>query len=71
MKLGKVVVSAEYVVDMDNEEMVRHAKDCLWEDVMCAVKYDELGEWLDVVEAPDADESDIPEFLLDEDEEND
>jgi len=32
MRLGKVIFKAEYVVDLDNEEMVSHAKDSMLEE---------------------------------------
>jgi len=67
MKLGRIVVYS-YVVDLDNEEMVERAKTCAYEDIMNAVKYNEVGNLLSVEEAPNLDPSDIPEFLKDEEE---
>jgi hypothetical protein len=69
MRLGKVRLVSEYVVNLDNEDMVEDAKICLYEDIMNAVKFDELPSYIDVVEAPEACESDIPEFLKREDDE--
>jgi hypothetical protein len=66
MRLGKVRVLSEYVVDLDDENMVSSAKISLYEDLMNAVKFDELEAWIEVVEAPEANESDIPGFLKDE-----
>ncbi len=63
MRLGKVVIKNEYVVDLDNKEMVEEATDCLFEDVMNAAKYDELGLWIRTVEDSSLSEADIPEFL--------
>ena len=71
MRLGRVVLKIGYVVDLDNQEMVDHGKDCAYEDIMNAVKYDEVHNWIDVVPAPDASENDIPEFLLPEPEDED
>ena len=65
MKLGRVVVQS-YVVDLDNEEMVDRAMTCTYEDIMNAVKYNEVGNMLSTVEIPDGDPADIPEFLKDE-----
>jgi len=62
-RMGRVVLNLDYVVDLDNKEMVEHAKQCMYEDLMNAVKYDELHTWLDVVDAPDTCPDDIPEFL--------
>ena len=64
MRLMRVVVEMEYVVDADNEDMVEEAKSCLFDDLMNSVKYDELHHHIKVVEAPDATEDMIPDFLL-------
>lgn len=63
-RLGRVTYTVSYVVDLDNRDMVDEAKQCVFEDVMNAVKYDEVAHWIKVEDAPDADPSDIPEFLL-------
>ena len=65
MRMGKVIISAEYFVDLDNNGMVDEAKECLYEDIMNAVKHEELHNYIEVEPAPEANESDIPEFLLD------
>lgn len=65
MRTGRIVVYS-YVVDLDNEEMVERAKTCAYEDIMNAVKYNEVGNLLSVEEASGLDPSDIPEFLKDE-----
>ena len=62
-RIGKVCINIEYVVEMDNEEMVERAKRCLVEDLMNIAKYDEYEANIDVVEDKKAKESDIPEFL--------
>jgi hypothetical protein len=50
-----------------DDEMIQHAKDCLYEDIMSAVKHDELFDLIRVVDAPpNTKECDIPEFLLEE-----
>jgi hypothetical protein len=70
MKLGKVKIELEYIVDLDNQDMVDQAKNALYEDLMNAAKYEEL---FDMIEITDEDktlkETDIPEFLREEDEE--
>ena len=66
MRLGKIVFDMGYVVDLDNPEMIEHAQECIYEDIMNAVKYDEISSWMEIIDAPDANEGDIPEFLLDE-----
>ncbi|MCK4977773.1 MAG: hypothetical protein KAS36_12640 [Anaerolineales bacterium] len=65
MRTGRIVVYS-YVVDLDNEEMIERAKTCAYEDIMNAVKYNEVGNLLSVEEASGLDPSDIPEFLKDE-----
>lgn len=71
MRMGKVIISAEYFVDLDNNGMVDEATECLYDDIMNAVKYNKLHNYIEVEPAPEANESDIPEFLLDKDEEYD
>jgi hypothetical protein len=55
-----------YVVRSGDDEMIQHAKTSFYEDIMNAVKYDELFDMIDIVDATDATEADIPEFLLEE-----
>jgi hypothetical protein len=66
MRLGVVKFSAEYVVDLDNSEMVEHARDAVFEDVTNAIKHGEVASWIKEVEDQNADEGDIPEFLLED-----
>lgn len=63
MRLGKVKLTAEYVVNLDDEYMVEEAKTALYEDIMNFVKYDELQDHLEVEEDPTAKEEDIADFL--------
>jgi len=65
-RLGRVCVETGYVVDLDNPDMVQEAKDCLYEDIMNAVKYDEVSAWIHIIPDPNASAGDIPEFLLPE-----
>jgi len=64
MRLGKITLDFEYVVDLDDEEMVEHAKNCLYEDIMNSSKY---GELFDYISVGNEDKSlvphDIPSFL--------
>jgi len=66
MKLGRISLDLNYIVDMDNEEMVRHAIEALYEDLMQGVKYGDLANWIRISEDKDAKEDMIPEFLLEE-----
>ena len=70
-KLKKVTLDIYYMVYADDENMIRHAKDSLYDDIMSAVKHDELFGLIRVVDAPpNAKECDIPEFLLEEEDED-
>jgi len=64
MKLGRICVDLNYIVDMDNDEMVRHATEALYEDLMQGIKYGDLANWIRISEDKDAKEDMIPEFLL-------
>lgn len=64
MKLGRVCLDLNYIVDMDNDEMVKHAVESLYEDLMQGVKYGNISDWIDVIEDKNATEDMIPEFLL-------
>lgn len=63
-KLGRVSFNINYVVDLDNKDMVAEAKQCVFEDVMDAVKHDEVTAHIKVAADETATENDIPEFLL-------
>jgi len=66
MRLGRVYFSSSYVVDLDNKDMVQQAKDAVYEDVCSANKYDEMDVWIKSEADEGATESDIPDFLLEE-----
>lgn len=71
MRLGRVAINTGYIVDLDNEEMVQHAKDSLYEDIYNAiVKSNEIFNYIVIEQNMDAKEEDIPSFLLDEDDED-
>lgn len=61
---GKVEFTVSYVVDLDDKDMVEDARQCVFEDVMNAVKYDEVANQIKVKADPAAKPEDIPEFLL-------
>lgn len=64
-KLGRVYFRASYVVDLDDQDMVDEAKECVFEDVCNAVKFDEIADSIVVGEPdPKLTEAEIPEFLL-------
>ena len=55
---GKVKFCISYVVDLDNQDMVSEAMQCVFEDVMNAVKYDEVAANIKVEPDPTATEHD-------------
>ena len=63
-RYGRVSFVVSYVVDFDDVEMVADAKQAVFEDVMNAVKYDEVPKTITVTEDPTATSAAIPEFLL-------
>lgn len=65
-RLVRVYLEGSYIVDGDDPDMVQHAKDALYEDIMNAAKYEELHTWISVQPAPKAKASEIAEFLLPE-----
>ena len=65
-KYKRVVLDLGYVVRDGDEEMEQHAKISFYEDIMSLVKHDELYDAITVIDAPDAKEEDIPEFLINE-----
>jgi hypothetical protein len=69
MKLGRVTLNISYIVDMDNEDMVKHAIESFYEDLMQGVKYGHITDWIDVIEDKNATEDMIPEFLLEKENE--
>ena len=66
MRMGKVRldVEFEYVVDLDNKNMVAHAKDALCEDIYNFTRDGDFEPLIVEEESPNAQEADIPEFLL-------
>jgi len=67
-KYKRVVLDLGYVVRDGDKEMEQHAMISLYDDIMCLAKHDELYDAITVIDAPDAKEEDIPEFLLEEQE---
>lgn len=67
-RMGRVCFAFSTVVDLNNKDMVEHAKDALYEDLHYAVKMDELQCFFREVEDPSLKEEDIPSFLTEEDE---
>lgn len=69
MRLGRISFDFGYVVDLDNPDMVAHAKDAVIED-LAQVVFQKGGSEaveaaIDVKEDNTLTEADIPEFLKD------
>lgn len=71
MRLGKVQIISGYVVDLDNDVMVQHAKDALYDDFDNAIRNpDEFYFMIDYdKDSEKFNQSDIPEFLKTEEDE--
>lgn len=69
-KLKRLVIDLGYVIKDGDDQMEQHAKEAFYEDIMSAYKYDDLWNQISVIDAPDATEKDIPEFLLEDDSED-
>lgn len=67
MRLGRVSLRMEYVIDLDNENMVYEARDCIVSDVDEMVKFDEYDHYIKYEEDGNLSERDIPSFLIAED----
>ena len=65
-RYGRVYVDLGYVVDLNNEAMVDHARECLVEDLMNMAKYDEYDANIREEVVKGVGKEDIPEFLLEE-----
>ena len=72
-RIGTVTLSRQYVVDLDDEDMVQQAKECIYEDlVQLLVKnagLEEFYEALDVKPDETLTEDDIDDYLAESAEE--
>ena len=70
MKYKRLIIDLGYVVRSGDDQMEQRARECFYEDIMNMAKYDEIFvDIIDIVDAPEAAEEDIPEFLLETEEE--
>lgn len=71
MRLGRIEIKLGYTIDLDDPEMVAHAKDAILDDIRELYKHDdELLALIKIIRIRGLKESDIPVFLtegLDED----
>lgn len=63
MKLGKVYLDLQYIVDLEDENMVGYAKDAIVEDIMNTVRLNEIHIYLKTKPTPRATIDDIPYWL--------
>jgi hypothetical protein len=68
MRMGIVKVNREYVVDLDDQNMVDEAIECVHEDLTNAMKFDSLHSLIITEEDDTRSANDIPEFLIQEEE---
>ena len=68
-KLGRVSFETGYIVYLDDAEMIERAKEAVLDDVQTAFNNRELNIYLEVEPAPNVDESDISQWLEEEEEE--
>ena len=61
MRLGKLSYTIAYVVDLDDEDMVQHAREAIREDLEAAYKHDEFDKGIKI----DENNSDLTEDMID------
>ncbi len=64
--MGRVFWANGYAVDLDDKEMVDHAREAVFEDVCNAVKFDEVDNAITVEIRPDLTVADIASFLVED-----
>jgi len=65
-KYKRVILDLGYVIRAGDDQMEQHAKESIYGDIMNLIKYNEVFDAITIIDAPDAKEEDIPEFLLEE-----
>lgn len=63
MRIGRLEFSIDYVVDLDNEKMVRRAMQAMIDDLNELVRGDEVEEYINEVKDDTLVVGDIHEFL--------
>jgi hypothetical protein len=59
-RLGYVSFTIRYAVDLDDNDMVKYAKECIYEDLTNMMKYNEYADY-DFIEDPTLTEADLLE----------
>lgn len=68
MRLGRISFTTDYVVDLDNKDMVYHAMTAIQEDLFGVYKDDSIEDYIHIEEDSTLTTDMIHEFLLDEEE---
>lgn len=68
MRLGRISFTTDYVVDLDNKDMVYHAMTAIQEDLFGVYKDDSIEDYIHIEEDSTLTADMIHEFLLDEEE---
>ena len=67
MRLARLEINHGYTIDLDNPEMIAHAKDAILDDFRELYKHDdELLASIKIVRMKGLKKSDIPEFLTED-----
>ena len=65
--LARLVIDLSYVVDVNDPNMIEHARAAIYEDVFNLIKTDELAEAITLQDVDsNLTEADIPDFLLED-----
>jgi hypothetical protein len=64
MRLGKVQIGLEYIVDLDNVCQVELAREFIHDDLAYAIKYDEVDSHIEIVEDASLTEADINQNVI-------
>jgi hypothetical protein len=64
MRLGKVQIGLEYIVDLDNVCQVELAREFIHDDLAYAIKYDEIDSHIEIIEDASLTEADINQNVI-------
>lgn len=59
MRKGKVFMYVEYIVDLDDDDMVNRAKDYLYDDIRECVLHEYVDDWIDIKELDSIEASEL------------
>ena len=64
MRMGKVQIGLEYIVDLDNPDQVIIAREFIYDDLVYGIKYDEIDSHIEIIEDASLSEHDINRNVL-------